>query len=250
LDVNIWANFRKKNEATMGQTKLDLKREQQASMARPGYKYSLSARFFFLAMDLVTGRKTTLAKAKLLEMLASIPYREWETHQYRRLSKYHRNLEVVQQARQIVTWGREAQDNEYWHLLVIQEKMNTDGLPDPWYVVPPISWLIVWSYRVIAGLLALVSQRRAFLFNAEFEDHAEHSYAQFVSEHSEWETQPVQNALVKEYSRDVSCWADVFRRIGLDERDHRNRSFVYSGKADCVVRYEGMPELDPLTRVG
>jgi hypothetical protein len=240
-----------KDKENMGQTNLDLKREQHASMARSRYEYSLAARFFFLAMDLVTGQKTTLAKAKLLEILAGIPYREWETRQYGRMTQCYRNLAVVQRARQIVTWGREAQDNEYWHLLVIQEKMKADGLPpDPWYLVPPILWLIVWSYRVIAGLLALVSLRRAFLFNAEFEDHAEHIYAQFVVEHPEWETQPVHNALVKEYSRDVRSWADVFRRIGLDERDHRNRSFVHSGKAECVVRYEGMPEMDSPTPVG
>jgi hypothetical protein len=97
---------------------------------------------------------------------------------------------------------------------------------------------------VIAGLLALFSLRRAFLFNAEFEDHAEHIYAQFVAEHPEWETQSVHNALVKEYCSYVSTWADVFRRIGLDERDHRNRSFAYGGKAECVVRYDGMPETE------
>jgi hypothetical protein len=64
--------------ADMGQANIDLRREQQTSIARPRYKYSLAARFLFQAMDLVAGRKTTLAKAKLLEMLASIPYRQWE----------------------------------------------------------------------------------------------------------------------------------------------------------------------------
>jgi len=228
----------------MEETKLDLKREQQASWERPRYKYSLSARFFFLAMDLMTGRKTTLAKAKLLEMLAGIPYREWETYQYGRMTRGYRDNGVVQYTRRIVTWSREAHDNEYWHLLVIQEKMKADGLSDPWFLVAPIPWLIVWSYRVTARLLTLVSLRRAFLFNAEFEDHAEHIYAQFVAEHPEWETQSVQNALVKIYCSDVSTWADVFRRIGLDERDHRNRSFAYGGKAECVVRYDGMPETE------
>ena len=201
-------------------------------------------------MDVVTGPKTTLAKTKLLEMLASIPYREWETRQYGRMTQGYRDLAVVQQARRILNWGREAQDNEYWHLLVIQEKMKADGLSDPWYLVPPLPRLIVWSYKVIAWLLALVSLRRAFLFNAEFEDHAEHVYAQFVAEHPEWETQPVHNTLVKEYSSEVSTWADVFRRIGLDERDHRNRSFVYCGQAEYVVRYAGMPETDSPSPAG
>jgi hypothetical protein len=228
----------------MKKNKLDLKREQQASLKRPRYEYSLPARFFFLTMDLMAGRETTLAKAKLLEMLASIPYREWESIQYGRMTRGYRNSWVVQYTRRIVAWGREAHDNEYWHLLVIQEKMKVDGLQDPWYFVAPIPWLAVWSYRVIAGLLAFVSLPRAFLFNAEFEDHAEHVYAQFVSEHPELETQPVHNALVQEYCGDVSIWADVFRRIGLDERDHRNRSFAYGDKPEYVVRYDGMPKIE------
>lgn len=227
----------------MGQTSPDLRQEQHASLARPRYEYSLAARLFFLAMDLVTGRRTTLAKAKLLETLACIPYREWEIRQYGRMTRRYRDLPLVQQARQIAGWSRDAQDNEYWHLLVIHEKMKADGLPDPWYLLLPIPWLMVRSYRVIAWLMALASLRRAFLFNAEFEDHAEHVYAQFVAEHPEWETQPVQSALVKEYC-DASTWADVFRRIGLDERDHRNRSFAYCGRAEHVVRYEGMLETD------
>lgn len=93
---------------------------------------------------------------------------------------------------------------------------------------------------LIARTLALFSMRRAFLFNAEFEDHAEHVYAQFVQDHPEWEGQPVRSALVKEYA-DVRTWAEVVRRIGLDERNHMNSSFVFCGKPDHVVRYDGMP---------
>jgi len=228
----------------MQETKPDLKREQQASLARPRYAYSLAARFFFLSMDLMTGRKTTLPKVKLLELLAGIPYREWEALQYARMTRGYRNVAIVQFARGIVTWGREAHDNEYWHLLVLQEKMKADGGRDPWYLAAPLPWLIVWSYRVIAGLLALVSLRGAFLFNAEFEDHAEHSYAQFVADHPEWESQLAQNDVVKAYCSYAATWADVFRRIGLDERDHRNQSFANCGKAEHVVRYAGMPETD------
>jgi len=43
-------------------------------------------------------------------------------------------------------------------------------------------------------------------------------YAQFVEEHPEWEGQSVNNEQEKEYGKFLT-WADVFRRIGLDERD-------------------------------
>ncbi|PKN65785.1 MAG: hypothetical protein CVU54_18470 [Deltaproteobacteria bacterium HGW-Deltaproteobacteria-12] len=224
----------------MTQSGIDLKTEQQASLARPRYKYSLAARFFFLAMDLATGRKVTLAKAKLLEILACIPYRGWEALQYARLTGQYQNQELVQQSCRIVSWARAAQDNEYWHLLVIHEKMKQDGLRDPWYLHPLITYFMVWSYILFARPLAFFRPRRAFLFNAEFEDHAEHVYAQFVQDHPEWEKQPVNNPLVAEYAS-LNTWADIFRRIGLDERDHRNNSFVFCGKQEFVVEYEGMP---------
>ena len=96
------------------------------------------------------------------------------------------------------------------------------------------------SYAILARVMALVSIRGAFRFNAQFEDHAEHVYAQFVEEHPEWEQQPVTNEKVKEYA-DLPTWADVFRRIALDERDHMNNSFIFCGKPECVVEYEGMP---------
>lgn len=234
----------------MALTTLELKREQQASMARARYPYSAAARLFFLGMDLVAGGKTTLAKAKLLEILASIPYRQWEGVEYGRMTRGYRNPGIVREARQIVAYGREAQDNEYWHLLVIQEKMKAEALPDAWYLIPPIPWLVVWSYVLMARLLALVSLRRAFLFNAEFEDHAEHTYAQFAADHPEWDAQPVDNPVVKEYGSSLLTWADVFRRIALDERDHRNRSFAYCGKPEWVVPYEGMPKGDSPVPLG
>jgi len=219
---------------------IDLKKEQQASLDRPRYKYSLAAKFFFASMDLVTGKKTTLAKTKLIEALASIPYRSWEIRQYTRMTRGYRNAELVDEARRIMEWGREAQDNEYWHLVVINEKMKEDGEEDPWYLFPLVPFLVVTIYVILTRFMALVNIRRAFLFNAEFEDHAEHVYAGFVADHPEWESQPIHSEKVKGYG-EFATWADVFRRIGLDERDHMNSSFLFCGKPQCVVSYDGMP---------
>jgi hypothetical protein len=55
----------------------DLRKEQQASRERPRYGYSAVARLFFRSMDRLAGKETTLAKAKLVEALAPIPYRAW-----------------------------------------------------------------------------------------------------------------------------------------------------------------------------
>ena len=222
---------------------IDLKKEQQATLARPRYKYSLTAKLFFLSMDLITGRAVTLPKAKLIETLASIPYRSWELRQYTRMTLHYQNQELVDEARKILSWGREAQDNEYWHLLVLNEKMKEDRIRNPWYLWPAIPFLMVMTYVLITRVMARFCPRRAYLFNAEFEDHAEHVYAQFVEDNKKFENQSVNNKLVRQYG-DLKTWADVFRRIGLDERDHMNQSFLFAGKPELIVKYEEMPHIE------
>ncbi|MCK5528682.1 MAG: hypothetical protein KAI74_03280 [Kiritimatiellae bacterium] len=219
---------------------IDLKVEQLASLERPRLKYSAIAKIFFWGMDLITGKETTLAKAKLIETLASLPYRAWEIRQYAIMTRIYRNLKLVKQADDIMYWAREAQDNEYWHLVVLNEKMKEDGVKDPWYLHQPVPFLIVLSYVIITRVMAFVNIRAAFRFNAAFEDHAEHVYAQFMKDNPGLDDQPMTNNVVKEYA-DVATWGDVVRRIGLDERDHMNNSFIFAGESEKVVKYAGMP---------
>ncbi len=225
----------------MERVQVDLKKEQQASRARPRYDYSQTARFFFRSMDMFTGSTTTLAKAKLIELTAPIPYRAWETREYGRITRNYRDRELVQEADAVLRWGREAQDTEVWHLLVINEKMKEEATRDPRYMTQPLPSLMVASYSAMTWGMARADLRRSFLFNAEFEDHAEHTYAELVDDHPEWEDQPVRSELVQERGP-FDSWADVFRRIGLDERDHMNRSFAFAGMPGHIVQYEGMPE--------
>src|SRR5450756_3229658 len=97
---------------------IDLKKEQQASRARPRYPYSAVARIFFVSMDMLTGKETTLAKAKLVEILATVPYRAWERRERARVARHKRDQGLVQEASAIMSWGQEAQDNavSYTHL--------------------------------------------------------------------------------------------------------------------------------------
>jgi len=218
----------------MNKKSINLQIEQEKSLNRPRIKYSLAAKIFFALMDLVVGKNITLAKTKLIETLASIPYRAWEGRQYTKLTNNYNSSEKVKEFKKIMEWGREAQDNEYYHLLVINAKMKEDKVKDAWYLFQPIPFLLVLFYRIFSSLMAFFYIKGAFLFNAEFEDHAEHVYAQFVKENPQWDNELVQSEVVKEYG-EFENWADVFRRIGLDEREHRNSSFVFAGKDDMVA---------------
>lgn len=226
----------------MSSGKIDLRKEQQSTFNTKRYKYSLMAKMFFAGMDMVAGKKDDLPKAKLLEILASIPYRVWEIRHYVKQTRKYKNIEKVEKAQSVIDWGREAQDNEYTHLLVIHEKMKEDGIKDKWYLKPFFTYLFVLTYVIIARLMAFFSQKGAFLFNAEFENHAELVYAKLVAANPQWEEQKVNNPLVKSYA-DVDTWDDVFRRIMLDERDHMNHSFHFCCKPEHIVKYEGMPEI-------
>ncbi|MCF8362200.1 MAG: hypothetical protein K9G70_06205 [Prolixibacteraceae bacterium] len=221
---------------------INLKKEQEATLNTPRLKYSAAAKFFFFSMDLVTGKKNTLPKAKLLEILASIPYREWEIRNYTKETRKYKMLLKVENYQEIIEWSREAQDNEFTHLLVIHEKMREECMKDKWYLSAFVRFFVVLSYVIISKTMAFFNQKRAFLFNAEFENHAEGVYAGMVRDNPQWETQKVTIELVKEYAN-VETWADVFRRIGLDERDHMNNSFVKAGKPELVHKYDGMVEL-------
>jgi hypothetical protein len=64
-----------------------------------------------------------------------------------------------------------------------------------------------WSYRL----------------NADFEDHAEHEYAQMVQEHPDWESQPFDSEFSGDFGHYDSL-ADLFRQIGYDERLHKLQS--------------------------
>ena len=220
---------------------IDLRKEQQNTLVSPRYKYSLMAKIFFWGMNMVAGKKDDLPKAKLLEILACIPYRMWEIRHYLKQTRKYKNVDKVFKSTDIITWGRVAQDNEYMHLLVIHEKMKEDGIKDKWYLCPCVTFPIVLFYIMASRFLAFCSQNRAFLFNAEFENHAEHVYAKLVEDNPQWEGQPLTNPLVKKYAN-VDTWADVFRRISLDERDHMNHSFEFCGKTEFVASYQGMPE--------
>ena len=230
---------------------VDLKREQEATLARPRHAYSTGARFFFRSMDALAGSAETLPKVRVIESLASIPYRAWENRQYGRLQRHSGDSDLVRRAEEVLRYGRIAQDNEVQHLRVIQEKLRAEGVPDPRYMTRPMPELMADSYQLFSGTLARVGIRRAFLLNAEFEDHAEHSYAELVAAHPEWEEAPVEGDAVQEYAAyhgldGFKSWADVFRRIGLDERDHRNASFAFAGRPELVVSYEGMPPVPGL----
>ena len=59
-----------------------LRHEQERTLSTPRISYSLLARVLFVGMDVLYGRRRTLSKFKVLELIARVPYQAWEQVAY------------------------------------------------------------------------------------------------------------------------------------------------------------------------
>ncbi len=220
---------------------VDIRKEQQKTLDTPRMGYTLIAKFFFGFMDLIYGKELTVPKIKLIEILARIPYHAWEIKGYWKLTFGYSDADIRKEGEELIRLGRLSQDNEYWHLIIAVEKIKEDNIKQSgfWYIFMPK--LMAMSYAVFARTLATVNLKQAYYFNAIFEDHAEHEYAQFVKDHPELDEQPIRSELVKEFGP-FETWGDVFRQIGLDERAHKNDSLRECGRGDQQFTYASISD--------
>ncbi|MEU7818282.1 alternative oxidase [Pseudonocardia sp. NPDC049154] len=203
-----------------------LRREQLATMAAPRRHYSLLARLLFVTMDLLYGRRRTLEKFQVLEIVARIPYQIWENAAYRLLTRRHRDGALARRIHERIEENREQQDNEQWHLLIVGELVRASGRKSGRLRFRALPLLLALSYYHVAWLMFVLAPRWSYRLNADFEDHAEHEYAEYVAEHPELETVPHRSAFADRYGAHATV-ADLLRQIGHDERMHKEESERY-----------------------
>jgi len=186
-------------------------------------RYSLSARALFFALRVVYGRARTLSKFKVLELVARVPYQAWEQVAYIAITHVHNRAGQASRIFDRVQESREQQDNEQWHLLILQDLIARSGKRESRVYYFWIPQVIALFYYQLSWLLFVLKPSWSYRLNADFEDHAEHEYMQFVAEHPEWETTRYDSPLTADYGSFESL-ADLFRQIGHDERVHKNDS--------------------------
>ena len=74
-------------------------------------------------------------------------------------------------------------------------------------------------------LLYVIKPAWSYALNADFEDYAEHEYMEFVQENPAFESRSFKSDFADDYGRFDSL-VDLFRRIGLDERIHKEESIA------------------------
>jgi hypothetical protein len=202
-----------------------LRDEQAKTLAAPMRNYGLLAKILFLVMDLFYGRRRSWLKFKVLELIARVPYQAWEhvayiaiTHAVERTDFARRIFDRVQEA-------RHEQDNEQWHLLILEEWVHRRGIPERFFLHRLVPQVIAFVYYQISWLLYVFNPALSYRLNVDFEAHAESEYMLFVKEHPELESEPFESVFKKDYG-DFDTMADVLRQIGCDERMHKEQSLV------------------------
>jgi hypothetical protein len=196
---------------------------QQEILTAPRRRYGLAARLLFRGLDLVYGQKRTLSKFKVLELTARVPYQAWEQVAYVAMTHVHENVDFARRIHDRVIESRAQQDNEQWHLLIINDLLAREGVREgrlKFYWLPQA---LAFLYYQLSWLLFVIRPTFSYKLNADFEDHAEHEYMSFVAEHPAWEDTPYESRLAADYGRFDSL-ADLFRQIGHDEHVHKQES--------------------------
>lgn len=197
-----------------------LARTHAETLCTPRRRYCLPARALFVGLDLFYGRPRTLEKFRVLELIARVPYQAWEHVAYVATTHVHDQTALARRIYDRVVEARAQEDNEQWHLFVldelIAEKGNALGRVRTFW----LPQLIAFVYYQLSWLLYVANPAWSFRLNADFEDHAEHEYATLVNEHPEWETTPFTSQFSADYGEFDSV-ADLFRQISHDERVHK-----------------------------
>jgi len=208
-------------EQSKGET--NLKSEQEKTLSARRRDYGFLALLLFWTMNLFYGRKHTLSKFKVLEVIARVPYQAWEHVAYIAMTHTYSAPNFARRVFEFVKESRAQQDNEQWHLLILEEITQKNKLRENFLKYRIIPQFLAFFYYHVSWLLYVMKPSWSYALNADFEDHAEHEYMEFVEENPALESAPFESDFKEDYGNFRSV-ADLFRRIGLDERIHKEES--------------------------
>lgn len=204
----------------------ELKKEEEKTVSCPRRSYGVFAQALFVFMDLVYGKKKTLSKFKVLELIARVPYQAWENVAYIAITHMYAKPDFARRIFEFVRESRYQQDNEQWHLLILEEMVHKRQIHENFFLHRGLPQIVALFYYHLSWLLYVIKPSWSYALNADFEDHAEHEYMEFVREHPELGEEHFVSGFESDYGRFNSV-ADLFRQIGYDERVHKLESLSH-----------------------
>jgi ubiquinol oxidase len=208
----------------------ELAEAQRETLAARRRSYGVASRFLFMSLDIFYGRQRSLSKFKVLELVARVPYQAWEQAAYIAITHIHERTGMARRIYTRIKECRDQQDNEQWHLLILDELIAGAGKREDRVRYFWLAQAIACVYYQMSWLLYVIRPVWSYRLNADFEDHAEHEYALLVEEHPEWEARLFESRLAADYG-DFDSLADVFRQISHDERVHKLESVAHFSDA-------------------
>lgn len=200
-----------------------LHKEQVNTLASPPIPYGLLSKILFRTMDVLYGRQRTWNKFKILELIARVPYQAWEHVAYIAITHTSHHADFARRIFDRIRESRHQQDNEQWHLLILEEWSHRHGLHEGLIRHRVLPQIIAFVYYHISWLLYVIKPSLSYQLNREFEDHAEREYMKFVQENPEFDREPFESCFKEEYGN-FATMGDVLRQIGYDERMHKEDS--------------------------
>jgi ubiquinol oxidase len=195
---------------------------QAHTLSTPRRSPSLGARALSVIMDVVYGKPRTLEKFRVLELVARVPYQAWENVAYVAVTHTARQPGFARRVFDRVRTSRWEQDNEQWHLLILEE-LTSEAPRGSWIKSRVLPQVLAFGYYQWSWITYALKPAWSYRLNADFEDHAEHEYALLVQDHPEWEDEPYAGSFTDDFGAYDSL-ADLFRQIGYDERMHKLES--------------------------
>ena len=205
-----------------------LRLEQSKTLTQPERRYSLLATMLFAVMDLLYGCARSWSKFKVLEVIARVPYQAWEHVAYIAITQQYEHEDFARRVFERVKENRHQQDNEQWHLLILEEWIHRQKIRAGFIRHRLMPQVIAFVYYQISWLLYVMKPEWSYRLNVDFETHAEHEYMLFAQEHPELEQMPFESVFKKDYG-DFRTMAEVIRQIGYDERMHKDESMAKLG---------------------
>ncbi|MBI4115529.1 MAG: hypothetical protein HY447_03030 [Candidatus Omnitrophica bacterium] len=201
----------------------ELQKIQEETLKAPRRRYGFLSKILFTFMHLVYGKTKNLSKFKVLEVIARVPYQSWEHVAYIAITHMYRKPDFARRIFEFVKESRSQQDNEQWHLLILEELVHKKEIRENFFLYRILPQMIAFLYYHISWILYVIKPSFSYNLNADFEDHAEHEYMEYVRENPGLEKEVFESDFADDYGQFASL-ADLFRQIGYDERIHKQES--------------------------
>lgn len=216
----------------------ELREHQQRYLDAPEYKYGIAARLLFWTAGKAFPQGRSFEFFAFVELVARVPYMAWEHVAHIAQTQTHRDHRFGRKIQDRVHLARDEQDNEYWHLLIMEEFLEANGYKRRRFLDRLFPQMLSFLYYQLSWLLYVLRPAWSYRLNSDFEDHAMRQYARFVAEHPEFDDTAWESAYRGDYGFHATV-GDMLRQIAVDEEQHKDHSEDYIRRGARFARGHG-----------